>query len=155
MRRVLVDRYVRPAPETSPWRERVRGEVERTWRMYADHPRVLQLMITVVIDEPDVLRFYSVLAAALTEAGLPDDELLTTIEVIDAFAFGAALDALSPDEILDPSAVDGGLVDLLARHPRGRERNRQVFERGLDLILQGITARIAGVGSADETPEGD
>jgi len=142
MRQVLVAQYIRPLPAAGDWQQRIRQEVELTWRMYADHPRVLQLMLTVVIDEPDVLRIYSVLADALDEAGLPQGEILTTIEVIDAFTFGMTLDALSPDTILDPARATGTLAGLLPGHPSGAERNRRVFARGLDLIIAGIEARV-------------
>ena len=141
MRQSLVTQYVRQPAADPDWRSIIRREVEHTWRMYAEHPRVLELMVTVVIDEPDVLRIYSVLAEALTDAGLPDDEIITTIEVIDAFSFGAALDALSPDTVLDAANTDGRLADLLAGHPIGQIRNRAVFDRGLDLLLAGIAAR--------------
>lgn len=143
MRQVLVPRYITSGAEAGDgWRERIRREVETTWRMYAEHPRVLQLMITVVIDEPDVLRFYSALAAALEDAGVPDEELVTTIEVIDAFTFGAALDALSPAAILDADRANGKLAELLHGHPSGTRRNRLVFDRGLDLIIAGIESRV-------------
>ena len=142
MREVLVPRYLGDAPAGTSWEQRIRTEVERTWRMYADHPRVLQYMVTAVIDEPDVMRFYNALADALSEAGLPEGELLTTIEVIDAFTFGAALDTLSPDSILDPASAGEVLGGLLADHPTGSERNRRLFERGLDLLLAGIAARV-------------
>lgn len=144
MRHVLVPEYIAVAPEAEGWEQRIRREVERTWRMYADHPGVLQLMLTVIIDEPDVLRFYTSLAAALTAAGVPDEHLLTTIEVIDAFTFGAALDALSPETILDPESVEPGLGELIRRHPVGVERNRRVFDRGLDFIIAGIRAQAVG-----------
>lgn len=141
MRQSLVTEYVHAPLGDPDWQRTIRNEVENTWRMYAEHPRVLQLMVTVVIDEPDVLRFYSVLADALTTAGLPETEIITTIEVIDAFSFGAALDALSPDTILDPGHTEGRLSGLLADHPVGPVRNRAVFDRGLDLLLAGIAAR--------------
>ncbi|KTR85576.1 TetR/AcrR family transcriptional regulator [Leucobacter chromiiresistens] len=143
MREVLVPQYLADVPQGSGWEERIRLEVERTWRMYAGHPRVLQYMVTAVIDEPDVMRFYNALADALAEAGLPAGELLTTIEVIDAFTFGAALDTLSPDTILDPASAGDVLGGLLADHPVGAERNRRLFDRGLDLLLAGIAARVA------------
>ncbi|WP_244303136.1 TetR/AcrR family transcriptional regulator C-terminal domain-containing protein [Leucobacter coleopterorum] len=141
MRQVLVSEYVGGEVSHADWRETIRSEVEQTWSMYANHPRVLQLMMTVVIDEPDVLRFYSALVDALERAGLPDSEILTTVEVIDAFSFGAAIDALSPDVVLDSAHAQGKLASLLPNHPSGKTRNREVFERGLELILAGISAR--------------
>lgn len=143
MRQVLVSEYVPAGPAAGDWVQRIRGEVERTWRMYAAHPRVLQHMMTVVVDEPDVLRVYSTLADALAEAGLPDGEILTTIEVIDAFSFGAALDALSPDDVLGVEGATGKLAELIPGHPSGAVRNRLVFDRGLDLLIAGVEARVA------------
>ncbi|PIJ41914.1 TetR family transcriptional regulator, partial [Leucobacter sp. OLES1] len=143
MRQVLVSEYVPAGPAAGDWVQRIRGEVERTWRMYAAHPRVLQHMMTVVVDEPDVLRVYSTLADALAEAGLPDGEILTTIEVIDAFSFGAALDALSPDNVLGVEGATGKLAELIPGHPSGAVRNRLVFDRGLDLLIAGVEARVA------------
>lgn len=148
MRKVLVSEYIGPEQPMDDWRESIRSEVEQTWSMYAKHPRALQLMITVVIDEPDVLRFYSALVDALGKAGLPDDEILTTVEVIDAFTFGAAVDALSPDVVLDPAHTTGKLASLVRAHPTGRARNREVFERGLELILTGIEARANAAAAA-------
>ncbi|WP_336659967.1 TetR/AcrR family transcriptional regulator C-terminal domain-containing protein [Leucobacter sp. USHLN153] len=143
MREVLVPRYLAAVPADAGWESRIRAEVERSWRMYADHPRALQYMLTSVIDEPDVMRFYNALAEALVEAGLPRGEILTTIEVIDAFTFGAALDTLSPATILDPASAGEVLQGLMADHPSGAERNRRLFDRGLDLLLAGIRARVA------------
>ena len=146
MREVLAPQYLAPAAGPRIWQDRVREQVELAWRMYAEHPRVLQLMITVVIAEPDVLRFYSALVETLEDAGVPEDELLTTVEVIDAFCFGAVLDALSPDTILAAEPTDGRLAGLVAAHPVGEIRNRLVFDRGLDLIIAGIEARVAAAG---------
>ncbi|MBL3688159.1 TetR family transcriptional regulator [Leucobacter zeae] len=143
MRQVLIPQYLLAEAEPLTWADRIRHQVELSWRMYADHPRVLQLMITVVIEEPDVLSFYSALVDALEEAGVPEDELLTTVEVIDAFCFGAALDALSPDTILAVGGADERLARLVAAQPVGEPRNRRVFDHGLGLIIAGIEARTA------------
>lgn len=146
MREVLAPQYLVPDTDPRGWQERVREQVELSWRMYAEHPRVLQLMITVVIAEPDVLSFYSALVDALDEAGVPKNELLTTVEVIDAFCFGAVLDALSPDAILAAEQADGRLAELIDAHAVGKTRNRLVFDLGLDLIIAGIEARVAAAG---------
>ncbi len=155
MREVLVVEYVTPVPAADGWEDAIRREVELMWRMYADHPRVLQLMLTVVIDEPGALRFYSTLTDALDRAGLPDDEILSTIEVIDAFSFGAALDALSPDTILQSERTSGKLASLLPRRATGAVRNREVFDRGLDLIIAGISARVREARDGPKSPSRD
>ena len=143
MRQVLSAQYRFDTDAEGPWEEVLRRALKSAWRMYADHPRVLQLMVTVVIDEPQVLELYEVLGSALTRAGIPDNELLTTMETLDAFIFGAALDRLSPDRLIAPRSPQ--LARLVERHPVGRDRNTQLFDRGLSLIIAGITARAAEV----------
>lgn len=145
MRHVLVTEYFEQGPTEGTWEERIRGEVHRSWRMYAEHPGVLQLMLTVVIDEPDLMHYYGALAQTLEEAGLAQSDILTTIEVIDAFSFGAALDALSPARIFDAERASVHLATLMNDHPSGDERNTLVFERGLDFIIAGIRARVDAI----------
>lgn len=140
MRAVLSERYRFTPPQAERWQDTVRGALGQFLRMYADHPRVLQLMVTVVIDEPNVLELYEVLVAALRTAGVPENELLVTVETLDAFIFGVALDRLSPDQLIEPR--DPGLRDLVARHRTGAARNEQLFEHGLSLLLAGIRARV-------------
>ena len=143
MRDVLTQRYAPEVDPSLPWEERVRAAVEALWRMYSDHPRVLQLLLTVVIEEPATMGIYEAMIGALREAGVPEAELLSTVETLDAFAFGAALDSLSPERIFGDAGEDPELAGLLGAHPTGRRRNRILFEHGLGLILGGIRARAA------------
>lgn len=143
MRQVLAAEYPFAVDPSGPWEEVLDRALRSAWRMYADHPRVLQLMVTVVIDEPDVLELYEVLVGALRRAGVPEAELLTAVETLDAFIFGAALDRLSPDRLIDPQ--DDDLAALVERQPVGAERNERLFEYGLSLIIAGIKARVRDV----------
>lgn len=127
-----------PAPD---WEATVRASTRTLWSLYGDHPRVMPLLLSVVIDEPATVDFYSVLVDALDAAGIPESEQLSTVETLDAFAFGVALDALSPDLIFDPGGRHTRLDGLIRDHPRGRERNLLLFERGLELIMLGIRER--------------
>lgn len=61
----------------------------------------------------------------------------------------AALDALSPDTVLSEEHAKGALARVLPDSASGSQRNRRVFERGLDLLLGGISARIAALGDTD------
>ncbi len=153
IRHVLIRTYVTgQSPEVgtgsiardaeADWKSVIRREVERTWRMYAKHPQAMQLLITVVIDDPDTLGFYERLTRTLLDAGLPDGEVLSTIEAIDAFSFGVALDALSPRTVWQAEGASDGLAVLLDSHPTGAQRNRAVFEHGLELLIDGISTRM-------------
>ena len=150
MRQVLAARYPFEVNPDGTWQEVIRRALRSAWRMYADHPRVLQLMVTVVIDEPDVLALYEVLVTALRRAGIPESDLLTTVETLDAFIFGAALDRLSPDRIIKPETPD--LMGLLDAHPVGNERNERLFEQGITLIIAGIEARAGDAAAAGPIP---
>ena len=142
MREVLSREYAFTAPPEGAWQDTLRAGVGALWRLYADHPRVLIHLLGVTIQEPQTLRLYESLVVSLRRAGLPEDEILTTVEVLDAFAFGIAIDALSPTEIFAPDTPDSPLAGLIDDHPTGTARNERVYRTGLDLIITGIEARV-------------
>lgn len=141
MRESLSAEYAPPSVAGLPWREQVGVLINTLWRLYSDHPRTLQLLLTVIIEEPDTLELYGDMAAALRLGGVPDDELLVTIETLDAFAFGSALDALSPESIFARNKLDPSLDALIDKHPTGKARNDQLFAHGVDLILTSVELR--------------
>lgn len=141
IRDVLASDYQPPSLEGLAWDEQVRTLVRALGDLYADHPRVLQLLLTVTVDAPASLEVYGQLADALSAGGVPDDELLTTVETLDAFAFGVALDTLSPESIFAKGALGDHLDALIEAHPTGKARNQRLFERGLELILAGVRAQ--------------
>lgn len=143
MREVLSARYAPPPTEGLGWEEQVRVVVTALWQLYGDHPRVLQLLLTVIIEEPTILELYGQLASALRAGGVPDSDLLSTIETLDAFAFGVALDALSPESIFARNRLGADFDALIDAHPTGRERNERLFDHGFALILAGLRARYA------------
>lgn len=146
MREVLGEEYRLAPVAQANWEDTVRTSVRTVWNLHGDHPRVLPLLLSVVIDEPATVGFYGVLVDALDSAGIPEDELLSTVETLDAFAFGVALDGLSPNLIFDPGTEESRLGALLRSHSVGRERNQLLFERGLDLLLFGIRERARTAG---------
>ena len=142
MREVLSGQYVLPTPDGDTWQDAVRAGVGSLWRLYADHPRVMIHLLGVTIEEPQTLRLYESLVSALKRTGLPEGEVLSTVEVLDAFAFGVAIDALSPTEIFAPDDEDSPLTDLIAALPPGPARNELLYRRGLVIIIAGIEARV-------------
>ncbi|WP_181274308.1 TetR/AcrR family transcriptional regulator [Brevibacterium oceani] len=142
MREVLSGDYAFDETKSGAWQDDLRAGVHSLWRLYSDHPRVMIHLLGVTIHEPDTLRLYESLVGGLRRAGLPDEEVLTTLEVLDAFAFGVALDALSPTDIFSPERPGSPLADLARSHPTGQERNRRLYETGLEIILAGIEARL-------------
>ncbi|MGC2938834.1 MULTISPECIES: TetR/AcrR family transcriptional regulator [unclassified Brevibacterium] len=142
MREVLSVEYALNIPDQGSWKDNLKAMVDSLWRLYSDHPRVMIHLLGVTVEEPGTLTLYESLIDVLADAGVPETELLTTIEVLDAFAFGAALDALSPQVIFAPASEDSRLTSLIENHPAGTERNHRLYRRGLDFIIAGIEAGI-------------
>ncbi|SDR92270.1 DNA-binding transcriptional regulator, AcrR family [Brevibacterium siliguriense] len=142
MREVLSAEYALNIPDQGSWKEDLKAKMDSLWRLYSDHPRVMIHLLGVTVEEPRTLTLYESLIDVLVSAGVPETELLTTIEVLDAFAFGAALDALSPQVIFSPESEDSRLTKLIENHPAGAERNHLLYRRGLDFIIAGIEAGI-------------
>lgn len=143
MRDVIVAQHeYSPPPVESSWQERIRFEIKQVWRIYARYPRSIQILISLIVDQPNQLNFYSSLVDSLTEAGLPDNEILVTLGAIDAFALGAALDTLSPEIIFDATAAESRMRSLLRNYPSGSERIYAVVEQGMELLILGISERI-------------
>ncbi|WP_432790147.1 TetR/AcrR family transcriptional regulator [Brevibacterium sp. K11IcPPYGO002] len=142
MREVLSVEYALNIPDQGSWKDNLKARVDSLWRLYSDHPRVMIHLLGVTVEEPGTLTLYESLIDVLADAGVPETELLTTIEVLDAFAFGAALDALSPQVIFAPASEDSRLTSLSENHPAGTERNHRLYRRGLDIIIAGIEAGI-------------
>ncbi|GGC42511.1 TetR/AcrR family transcriptional regulator [Brevibacterium sediminis] len=142
MREVLSVEYALNIPDQGSWKDNLKAMVDSLWRLYSDHPRVMIHLLGVTVEEPGTLTLYESLIDVLADAGVPETELLTTIEVLDAFAFGAALDALSPQVIFAPASEDSRLTSLIENHPAGTERNHRLYRRGLDIIIAGIEAGI-------------
>lgn len=142
MREVLSSEYEFKTPSGEGWKDSLREGVNALWRLYSEHPRVMIHLLGVTIHESDTLRLYESLVECLRRSGLPDSEVLTTLEVLDAFAFGAALDALSPTTIFAPENPGSAIAELLKGHPSGSERNELLYRRGLDIIIAGIESRV-------------
>lgn len=141
MRELLTSSAQTAGSSATDWRTRLQEELTCFWEIYAEHPRVLPLLIGVTVDEPDILKFYRRMAEALIDAGLAEALIPTTVAVLDAFALGAALDALSPEVIFSPGDEMDQAARLLANQPGGDERGRLVFETGLGYLIDGIAAR--------------
>lgn len=142
MREVLSSKYEFDTPTGLGWRDTLKAGVHALWRLYSDHPRVMIHLLGVTVEEPATLALYESLITTLKRAGVPRDELLTTVEVLDAFAFGAALDALSPTRLFSPDDSHSEMRGLLYEHSSGSERNQLLYEKGIDIILTGIEARV-------------
>jgi len=141
MRGRLGSTYLTETP-SGTWDEIVEATVRASRRMYAEHPFVVPLIVGKTITDPLVIASYDNLATALLGAGFPDDEVIMVIAILDSFAIGFGLDLASPDDIWRPETPTTSLGRLLAVAPKGAERSDQVFETGLELLLDALRLRL-------------
>ena len=141
MRGRLGTTYLAEMP-SGTWDEVVAATMRASRRMYSEHPFVVPLIVGKTITDPLVIASYDNLATALLGAGFPDDEVVMDIAILDSFAIGFGLDLASPDDIWRPETPTTSLGRLLAVAPRGAERSDQVFETGLELLLDALRLRL-------------
>ncbi|CAH0175427.1 MULTISPECIES: TetR/AcrR family transcriptional regulator C-terminal domain-containing protein [unclassified Microbacterium] len=94
------------------------------------------------ITHPAVIAAYDDLATALVDGGFPEDEVLTVIAIIDAFAIGFGLDLASPDEVWEPGEGTRTLGRVMEGAERGTARADRTFELGVGLLVDSLRARL-------------
>jgi AcrR family transcriptional regulator len=136
------------------WRERLRRVVLNARRSLLRHPSLVELRVRRPVLRPEALRFSERCLAILRDAGLDVREGTAAFRLLFTYTFGfaalspagsteedrraalAALAALPPEEY--PSLTE-------AREEASRAMGgEEVFEYGLDRILDGLEARLAG-----------
>jgi AcrR family transcriptional regulator len=143
MRARLGERYL-PEPVTGEWDEIVTGTVRGLRHLYAEHPLIVPLIVGKTITDPGVIASYDRLATALSAAGVPDDEVLAIVAIVDAYAIGFGLDLTSPDEIWRPGIPTTTLGRLIEDAATGPERSDRAFEIGLEMLVESLRLRVAG-----------
>ena len=141
MRGRLVKDY-RVRPGESAWDDFLVELLRQQRQMYADHPQLVPLLIGKTITHPAVINAYDDLATVLVDGGFPEDEVLTVIAIIDAFAIGFGLDLASPDEVWEPGEGTRTLGRVLEGAERGTARADRTFELGVGLLVDSLRARL-------------
>lgn len=137
----LGERYL-PAAVEGEWDAVVATTVRGLRELYANHPLIVPLIVGKTMTDPGAIASYDALASALVDAGFPDDEVLSIVAVVDAFAIGFGLDVTSPEEIWRPETPTRTLERLIADAARGRARSDRAFEIGLELLLDSLRLRL-------------
>ncbi|TCJ29294.1 TetR/AcrR family transcriptional regulator [Microbacterium sp. PI-1] len=141
MRGRLVEEY-RVEWRGEPWPEFLHVMLRTQRRMYADHPQLVPLLVGKTITSPAVIAVYDDLASVLVDGGFPEDEVLSVIAVLDAFAIGFGLDLASPDEIWQPEGETRTLGRLIDGAEQGSARSDRTFELGVGLLIDSLRARL-------------
>jgi AcrR family transcriptional regulator len=127
------------------WDQSVRLMLRRYRACFAKHPRLIPLVTAYTVSSPEVMGMYDELAEILSNAGVPDDQLLDVITMCDSVVLGAALDLAAPDEVwaLD-QARSPALVAAIQRAGSGRERSDRAFELALNILIAGVAGLVEG-----------
>lgn len=142
--RSLVFRDLSPTAGTDDWEAQLRGLLRGYRDAFAAHPRLVPLLTAYTVSSPDVMALYERMADVLVRAGVPDDELLAIITVLDHLVIGSALDLAAPEQVWSRDAAQGPLLAAaIEASPTGRERADRAFELGLDLVLGSLQHRLA------------
>ena len=134
------------------WRERLRGLVLHARENLLRHPSVVELRVRRPVLRPEALRFSEVALRILREAGLDVRESSAAFRLLFTYTLGFA--ALSPAGSTEEDRR--AAFDALAALPKdqypalaeAREEasqamgGQEVFEYGLDRILDGLAARL-------------
>lgn len=138
----LADDFQIEVPADLGWAEVVEYVVRRQRAMFAAHPLVLPLLVTQTVTDPRVLSYYEELAAALTSAGFPDENILDIVAVLDAFALGSGLDLSAPPVVWRTQDSKGALGRLLNHQNNDDGRSGRAFELGLSFIIEALGNRL-------------
>jgi hypothetical protein len=134
-----------PPVDHSDWEAALRVLIRAYRDAFARHPRLAPLLVLQSITDPDVLGLYEDLALALEGAGFRGRDVVAAISTIDSFALGAALDLAAPEVVWDPPAEGyPTLKRALGNAGPSEERGGHAFDFGLDVIIGGLRARLAG-----------
>lgn len=142
-----------PLRAEGSWRERA-AALARGMRDYLErHPALVQIRLRQPMTRPRQFRVTEQVVRALIDAGLPRDEAARAFRLVFTYVFGYA--AFSPDAMADTARAEvraslaalppgeypllSSMVDEAVAAAAGDEQ----FEFGLELILDGIEARVA------------
>ncbi|MCU1633754.1 MAG: transcriptional regulator, TetR family [Micrococcaceae bacterium] len=139
--RIFADRRVMQDDDES-WEQTVRRLIRSYHDCFAQHPNLVPLLMSQTVRAEAVLQMYEDLAAALERSGLPQQDLMSAISLIDYFALGSALESTAPDEVWDVSTEHHPTLRraLQEAGPTGERVNR-AFDFGVDALLAGIAMR--------------
>ena len=125
------------------WQDAARILIRSYRDRFAQHPKLVPLLVTQTVHAPVVMGMYEDLALTLERSGLPAEDIGPAIASIDYFALGAALDATAPAEVWDPSPEQfPALRRATASSGTPAERVARAFDFGLDVLVTGIEMRV-------------
>jgi AcrR family transcriptional regulator len=127
-----------------PWDVALAGFFRSYRAVFAAHPRVIALLATTTIQDPQILAAYDRMVSLLQEIGVPPRQAMAYLTACENFVIGSALDLAAPAVMWDiPDDVQlPHLAAALAaqEHPESRADN--AFEYGLATLLETLGSRV-------------
>lgn len=100
---------------------------------------VTTLAITPIQQAPATLTMYEQVVSSFIAFGLPHHQALLTIEALEAFLLGAAIDAHAPAHIFDPGPLGASHPTMQEAYSQlGNAPQERAFSIGLDALLTGL-----------------
>lgn len=144
---------------SEPWREATEKWAWSYYRLLRTHPWFVEITATVPLRNAEVsTRMYERIAYGLRAEGWRVRDVLHTISALEAFIFGAALDAAAPTDIYYTGANAPAapiLTAIVRAHDEvvadsGLDTSEITFDLGLQALLDGLHARYSNAKIANE-----
>lgn len=170
---LMLDKVIEPrndlgSPEELGWRRMLEVFARDAWRLYESHPWLLQVDQARPILGPNALAGVDFVVRGLAGRGLGDQEMIMVMSIVYGYVTGVARDYVSSLQAERRTGVSDGefwkaqepVLDEVMRSGRFPALARlsedafsfsyeQLFEFGLDQLLNGLAAYIERAG---ETP---
>lgn len=127
-----------------PWQDRLRSWIRCYRESMAQLPAALPLLVGAPVDDARTLEIYEVAFALLSEIGVPEDEQVDVVAMLDAVVLGSAVDGSAPSPLWRIGDLD--LPHLRAAVARRDDEGRA--DRGLELAISALIAFIEASVSA-------
>lgn len=142
MRGRLFSDQVIPPLEGLPWDEALRVLVRAYRDGFAEHPRLVPLLVSQTVQDLGVVGLYENIAITLERAGLEQAHIGPAIATIDYLALGAALELTAPAVVWAPPAGEfPALHRATALSESVEQRAEAAFAFGLDVLVAGVRVK--------------
>lgn len=114
---------------------------------------VTTLAITPIQQAPATLTMYEQVISAFITFGLSHDQALLTIEALEAFLLGAAIDNHAPTDIFNPGPLGANHPTMQEAYSQlGKTPQDRAFSIGLNALLAGL-AETLPLSPGNKTPK--
>ncbi|MFY7067684.1 TetR/AcrR family transcriptional regulator [Nocardiopsis changdeensis] len=105
-------------------------------------PQLVPLLVSEPIRQPEMIAYYDLIARSIARMGVPEDEVMPALGLLEGYVLGAAVDLGSKP--FDPRDTGGAphLGAALSHRDADDPRRLRSFEAGLAIALRGLAAGV-------------